>query len=156
MTMIVKYGKGFEEPMRAKVERLGAAMVGIDPVDCPITHHFAPGIYAREMVVPAGTILVGAVHKTKHLSILSKGRAVVATADGIKQMSAPCTLIADAGAKRSITAIDDCVWTTIHATTTTDIDALVSELTESTAAQLQGGAENPQQLAYAKRMELEG
>lgn len=141
--------------MREKVEQLEASMIGHEPVECPIRHIFADGVYAREMTVPAGVTLTGAVHKTCHLSILSKGRVMVATEDGVLELSAPSTLVAQPGAKRAIHALEDTVWTTIHATTTTDLDDLVSELTESTAAQLQGGGENRQQLEFEKRSLLE-
>jgi hypothetical protein len=141
--------------IREKVERLEASMVGMKPIECPIRHIFASGIYAREMTVPAGVTLTGAIHKTCHLSILSKGRVVVATEDGVIELAAPSTLVAQPGAKRAIHALEETVWTTIHATETTDLDDLVSELTESTAAQLQGGCENPQQLEFEKQQTLE-
>ena len=141
--------------MRQKVEQLEASMIGHEPVECPIRHIFADGVYAREMTVPAGVTLTGAVHKTCHLSILSKGRVVVATEDGVIELAAPSTLVAQPGAKRAIHALEDTVWTTIHATETTDLDDLVSELTESTAAQLQGGSENRQQLEFEARQILE-
>lgn len=141
--------------MREKVERLEASMIGHEPIECPIRHIFASGIYAREMTVPAGVTLTGAVHKTCHLSILSKGRVVVATEDGVIELAAPSTLVAQPGAKRAIHALEETVWTTIHATETTDLDDLVSELTESTAAQLQGGSENRQQLEFEARQILE-
>jgi hypothetical protein len=142
-------------PMRERVEALERSLLAQQPVDCPIRHHFAPGVYAREMTVPAGTVLTGAVHKTCHLSILSKGRVQVTSDEGVIEMVAPCTLLASKGTKRAIHALEDSVWTTVHATPTTDLDALVEELTESTADELQGGARNPQQLAYEERMRLE-
>lgn len=141
--------------MRERVEALERSMQGHEPALCPIRHHFAPGIYAREMTMPAGVVLTGAVHKTTHLSILSKGRVMVTSDEGVIEMVAPCTLLASKGTKRAMHALEDSVWTTIHATTTTDLDALVEELTESTAAELQGGARNPQQLAHDERMRLE-
>ena len=126
-------------------------MQELDPVILPLKHHFADGIYAREMFLPAGALITGAVHKTKHMCILSQGRVRVATDDGPVELVAPATLIAYPGAKRAIYALEDSVWTNIHATTETDLDKLVEELTESTAAELQGGAANTQLLALAER-----
>jgi quercetin dioxygenase-like cupin family protein len=137
--------------MREKVEELEEMMQELDPVILPLKHHFADGIYAREMFLPAGALITGAVHKTKHMCILSQGRVRVATDDGPVELVAPATLIAYPGAKRAIYALEDSVWTNIHATTETDLDKLVEELTESTAAELQGGAANKQQLAHAER-----
>jgi quercetin dioxygenase-like cupin family protein len=140
--------------MREKVEELEEILQNLPPVELSLKHHFADGIYAREMFMPAGTVLTGAVHKTKHMCILSQGRVRVATDDGPVELVAPATLIAYPGAKRAIYALENSVWTNIHATTETDLDKLVEELTESTAAELQGGSANKQQIAHAER-ELE-
>ncbi|MGL4274890.1 MAG: hypothetical protein ACRCTO_21575, partial [Pseudomonas paracarnis] len=63
--MRVTYGKGFAvaEPMRERVEKLESVMLSQEQVDCPVRHHFAPGIYAREINIPKGTVLIGAVHR---------------------------------------------------------------------------------------------
>lgn len=141
--------------MKEDIVRLESAMQQFDAVELPIKHYFANGMYAREMFVPAGVILTGAVHKTTHFCILSQGRVHVATGDEVLELVAPATLVAHPGAKRAIYALEDSVWTNIHATTETDLDRLAEELTESTAAELQGGASNPQQLASAARKQLE-
>jgi hypothetical protein len=133
--------------MREKVEQLEQMMQAYDPAVLPIKHHFADGIYAREMFIPAGAVLTGAVHKTNHMCILSAGHVRVATDEGPVDLQAPATLIAKPGAKRAIFALEDSVWTNIHATNETDLDKIVEELTESTAAELQGGSANKQQLA---------
>ena len=137
--------------MKEKVEELEKMMQAYDPVVLPLKHHFADGIYAREMFMPAGAVLTGAVHKTTHMCILSQGRVRVATADGPVELVAPATLIAHPGAKRAIYALEDSVWTNIHATNETDLDKLVEELTESTAAELQSGSANKQQIAATER-----
>ena len=132
--------------MREKVEQLEHLMQAYDPAILPIKHHFADGIYAREMFMPAGAILTGAVHKTNHMCILSKGHVRVASEDGPIDLIAPATIIAPLGTKRAIYALEDSVWTNIHATNETDLDKIVEELTESTAAELQGGSANRQQI----------
>jgi hypothetical protein len=55
------------DPARAKVEALEDEIAKLPQVDCPVRHYFAPGLYAREMTIPAGVTLTGAVHKTEHL-----------------------------------------------------------------------------------------
>jgi hypothetical protein len=125
-------------------------------VDCPVRNIFAPNVYAREMTIPTGVVLTGAVHKTCHLSILSKGQVRVVSDEGVIELTAPATLISQPGAKRAIFAILEAVWTTIHATTETDLDKLVTELTESTAEELLGGVKNKQLLMVAASSHLEG
>ncbi len=68
---------------------------------------------------------------------------------------APVTIVSQPGTKRAIHALEDTVWTNIHATNETDLDKLVEELTESTVDQLQGGDNNKQELAYADQLKLE-
>lgn len=132
--------------MRDKVVRLEEEISHQPQVDCPVVHHFAPGVYAREMTIPAGVTLTGAIHKTEHLSIVSKGRIAFTTDEGVVEVSAPFTFVSKPGAKRAGYAIEETVWTTIHATEETDLDMLCEELTESTSAELIGGSLNKQQL----------
>lgn len=141
--------------MRERVQRLEDVIAQGAQADCPVSHHFAPGIYAREMTIPAGVVLTGAVHKTEHLNIVSKGRILVSKGDEVVEICAPHTFVSQPGTKRVGHALEETVWTTIHATTTTDLDALVEELTESTAAELLGGSENKQALAQQRRGEIE-
>lgn len=143
------------ETMRQKVERLEREIAQTEPVDCPVVHHFAPGLYAREMTIPAGTILTGAVHKTEHLSIISAGRILVTTDDGVKEICAPYTFVSKAGAKRAGVALETTVWTTLHVTEETDLDKLCLELTESQPSELMGGKDSIQVLANAKKKALE-
>ena len=139
---------------RDRVDRLEAALLQLPQVDCPVRHYFAPGLYAREITIPAGVVLTGAVHKVENIAILSKGRLMLATEDGPKEVCAPCTLTVKPGAKNAATAIEESVWTNFFSTDETDVDKLVELLTESTASELIGGAEN-KQLCANRKMELE-
>ncbi len=141
--------------VREAVEQIEDAMQGMPPAFLPIKHYFANGMYAREMTMPAGTIVTGAIHKTTHFCILSQGRVRVMSEDGIEELVAPAIIVSQPGTKRAIHALEDTVWTNIHATNETDLDKLVEELTESTVDQLQGGDNNKQVLAYADQLKLE-
>lgn len=138
--------------MRGRIEALESQIEKMPQAECPVRHHFAPGIYAREMTIPAGVVLTGAVHRTEHLNVISKGRITVSTDDGMRELSAPCTFISKPGTKRVGYAHEETIWTTIHATETTDIDQLVEELTESTARELLGGSDNVQLLHERKEL----
>lgn len=123
--------------------------------DCPVRHYFAPGMYAREMTVPAGVVVTGAVHRHEHLCTVSKGRIAVSTDEGIREISAPCTIVSKAGTKRVGYAIEETVWTTYHATTETDLDKIMIEITESTNAELLGGEDNVQLRLNRQRKETQ-
>jgi len=118
--------------MREKIDRLEAFMLRAPQVDIEPVHHFAHGIYAREITIKAGTLLTGKIHKTEHLNIVSKGRIAVWTEDGVKEVAAPFTMVSRPGTKRVGYALEDTVWTTIHATDETDLDKLEVELIAAT------------------------
>lgn len=80
----------------------------------PLTHRFADGVYAREMFIPAGTVIVGKIHKFGHLNVITKGKCIVLTEFGAETLTAPHTFISKPGTKRVVGAIEDTVWTTFH------------------------------------------
>ncbi len=85
------------------------------------THHFAPGVYARELFIPKGVVLTGKIHKTEHINIVSQGKIAVATEDGQKIIEAPCIFVSKPGTKRAGYALEDTTWITIHVTEETDL-----------------------------------
>lgn len=136
-----------QKTMREKVERLEQEMNKLPQVDCPVRHYFAPGLYAREITIPKGTVLTGAVHKMENLVVLSAGKLRLVTDDGTIEITAPHTMTCKPGAKNAAIALEDSVWTNFFATTETDTDKLVELLTESKASELLGGADNKQLIA---------
>jgi len=109
-----------------KIDALEAGIrAELVPVDCPITHHFAPGLYAREMFIPAGTVLTGKIHRFANLSIMSAGALRLYMEDGTTtEVRAPFTYVAPPGTRRAAEALEDTVWTVIHATEETDVDKI--------------------------------
>lgn len=96
---------------RERVDRLEQKMLALPQVDCPVRHHFAPGIYAREINIPKGTVLIGVVHKTDNLVIVSKGRLQIVTDTGTTLLEAGDILLCKAGTKNAAIALEDTRWT---------------------------------------------
>lgn len=142
---------------RAKVEQVERALMNVPQIDCPVRHYFAPGMYAREITIPAGAALIGAVHKTDNLVVLSAGRLSLATESGPIEIAAPCTMLCKAGSKNAAVALETAVWTNFlpNPTNETDLDALVEVFTESKASELLGGADNKQLAANKAAGQLE-
>lgn len=114
--------------LREVISKIENVMLSLDEqIEIPVQHHFSKGIYAREMQMPKGSLLVGKIHKHENLSILSAGEVSVLSQDGIKRFSAPYTFVATAGAKRVIYAHADAVWTVIHGTDETDVEKIEEE-----------------------------
>lgn len=102
------------------------------PADTSLVHHFAPGVYAREFRVPAGTIGIGKVHKTEHLNVILAGSAVIWSEDGgAREVVAPCVFVSKPGARKIVYNADYLVWLTIHPTHETDLGKLEEELVET-------------------------
>ena len=115
-------------PTRAQIERLQASMAALPQEDIPVEHSFGPGFYARTIRIKAGTVLVGKVHATEHLFLVSKGTIALATEDGTQTVSAPFQCVARPGLKRVGVAITDVVCTNVHITDETDLARLEAQL----------------------------
>jgi quercetin dioxygenase-like cupin family protein len=93
-------------------------------------HHFATGIYAKEIRVPAGRYILSHAHTYDHFSFLCKGRAEVEV-DGKKTEYQPGSIIIIVrGQRHIIKALDDIVWFCVHASEVTDPEKIDETLIE--------------------------
>lgn len=98
---------------------------------CPLTHRFTPGLYTREIFMPAGTIITSKIHKTEHPFVVSKGRLWVLVEGGEwEHIEAPHTGITRPGTRRLLFVEEDTIWTTFHPTPLTDLDAIEAAIIE--------------------------
>lgn len=86
-------------------------------------HHFTArdpkygcGMYARELFIPKGGLIVGKIHKRPHLNIVLKGKISVLSEKGKHYFEAPCILPSNPGDKRIGYAEEDTLWVSIHIT----------------------------------------
>ncbi len=129
---------------RARLERLQDMLTHMPQVHCPLREYFTDTMYAREVTIPAGTTVVGAVHKVQNLMTLSAGRVIIATEDGPLELEAPHTRIMEPGCKNAVTTLTQAVWTNYYATTERDPDKLCRLLTEAEPEELLGQPQNLQ------------
>ncbi len=102
----------------------------LDQVQLETKHHFADGMYCRELFRPADTTIVGKVHKREHFYIVLSGEVTV-VGDGFRErIKAPRILISKPGTKRAVYAHVDSICITIHRTDKTDLDEIEAELLE--------------------------
>ena len=99
-----------------------------DLIDVPVVHHFAPGVYMRQMDAAAGTLVVSKMHRTEHMNILLKGSLTVATEDGIQLITAPCVLKSMPGTKRIGYFHEDSSWITVHPTDEKDLKLIEQQV----------------------------
>jgi quercetin dioxygenase-like cupin family protein len=137
--------------LRSKIDKIEQEIAKLPQIEMVTNHHFAEGLYARELHIPAGTILTGKIHKTEHINIVSKGRIIVWTEAGMKEVSAPFTMVSYPGTKRVGYALEDTIWTTIHASNEKDLVKLEEQLIAKTYDEVQLTAQQILQIKEASK-----
>lgn len=124
--------------LRARIVDLETLLMAGPQAECPVRNLFSPGEFRREMTIPAGVVLTGAVHKTRHLNIISAGRIIVWTEQGMREIVAPCEFWSEPNTKRAGYALETTVWTTVHDNPDdeTSMEVLVERLTTSKYSEL--------------------
>jgi hypothetical protein len=117
---------GVTELMRGDVRTLQALMLQYPQAELPTTHLFADGMYARILPRPAGTLIVGKVHKHEHFYIVTKGSVQV----GEQIYRAGDVIVSQPGTKRAVLALEDSICMTVHRTDKTDLAEIEAELVE--------------------------
>lgn len=117
-TLVAEAGGSAER--RAQIAALEAHMLAMDDgdkldIEAVTFHHFASGVYCREMRLPAGYVLVGKIHKTENMSVLLQGHIRVTTETGTTELHAPQIMVSAPGTKRVGYAITDTIWLSLHA-----------------------------------------
>lgn len=117
------------------MNRLEQALMEGVQITCPLVHSFTPGIYIRQIFIPAGAMITSRVHKTEHHFIILKGVIVVKSGFEDVTYHAPYLGITEPGTRRALLAIEDTVWATIHANPDdiTDPDLIVEAITDAAA-----------------------
>ena len=118
-------------PSREQIERLQAEMVQMPQADLQTEHYFSEsGMYCRKVFRPAGTLIVGKVHKQHHLFLCAMGEIIAWTENGMKRLQAGDVVESKPGTKRVTLAVTDAIGVTIHRTDKTDLDEIEAELVE--------------------------
>lgn len=127
------------EQMREKILALEAGILDCPQMGWETFHHFAPGIYLREVRIKQGHVVTGAIHKKAHLNILAQGEIAVWTEDGMKRIQAPAVIPSQPGIKRAGYALSDTVWMTVchNPDDLKDIPALEERYTAKTFEELE-------------------
>ena len=129
-----------DTPSREQIDRLEQHMIAAEAnghgVEIEAWHHFADGLVARTILIPAGTMLTGAPHKAEHMNVCY-GDIEVWTEAGMKRLTGYHVIPSLPGAKRVGRTFADTWWTTVHLNPTNerDIAKLEDALVESKGLQ---------------------
>lgn len=122
-------------PSPERVRQLEQHLLGLPQVDLQTGHLVHGGMYARTIMVPAGTMLTGALTNQDNVCVVH-GDITVTTDTGTRHLVGFNVLPACAGSKRAGIAHADTWWTTLWTTDLTDITEIENVLTDE-ADQLQ-------------------
>lgn len=111
-----------------------ARMLEAPQVECPVVHHFGPGVYIREVTMPAGAFVLGHRHKFLHTNILIQGKLKFMCEDGVvREFSAPMVMQGKPGRKLAY-ILEDTIWQNVYATDETDVEKLEEMLLDKSEA----------------------
>lgn len=116
---------------REAIEALALTMLAMDceKLNCPLNHHFSGGVYIREITMPAGSSIVGKIHKTEHFNIITSGECKVFTADeGWKVRKSGDIFSSKSGVQKALKCTTDVTWLTVHIASEDDIGKIESDL----------------------------
>lgn len=66
----------------------------------PVIHHFAPGVYMREIRMPRGSLIIGKIHRHAHFNLIPSGDLSVLTESGPRRRQLDVWLPADGVRRR--------------------------------------------------------
>lgn len=103
----------------------------LPPAEMPVTNRWTPGLYAREIFMPKGSLVVSKIHKTEHPFVVISGHAAVwDAANGVQQLRGGHVGITQPGTRRVLFIHEDCRWITFHPTAKLDVAEIEAEIIE--------------------------
>jgi len=113
------------KPTYDQIRALEHEIAKLPAVETPLTHHFADGVYGREMFIPAGTVITGKIHRTATLNILLSGELHITGEGGeVKRITAPQVFVTEPGTKKVCYAHTDARFMNVHPTKLRDLSAI--------------------------------
>lgn len=122
---------------RGKIFALQRELLKFAQIEPRTEHYFCNGMYLRTVWSPAGSVIVGAVHRTEHFYAVLTGRVRVTTDGGLLELDAtrdgPQILTCPAGTKRAVFVLEDAWRMNVHRNPENirNIQELEAELVES-------------------------
>jgi hypothetical protein len=118
-----------------------AEMLRMPQAECPVVHRFGPGVYIREVCLPAGAIAIGHKQRYEHTNILLKGAVAIVNDDRtVSVLRAPLFFVGKPGRKVGY-VLEDTVWQNVYATDERDIETLEAMFLEKSDASQSSAAE---------------
>ena len=144
-------------PTQEQITKLQAEMSLMPQIELQTEHYFSQGMYCRKLTRPAGTLIVGKVHKKDHFFMCAMGEIIAWTENGMKKLLPGDIIESKSGTKRVTFAVSDAIGITIHRTDKTDLDEIEIELIEPDETALFDSSNKLKKIVIeSQRMALEG
>jgi len=117
-------------PTREQIEALESEMKKMPQAEMVTENYFSDGMYCRKLIRPAGTLIVGKVHKKDHFFMCVKGEIIAWSEKGMIKLNAGDIIQSKSGTKRVTLALTDAIGLTVHRTDKTDLNEIEAELIE--------------------------
>ena len=123
---------------KVEVDDLEKELLKLEQIEIEVKHTFSKGLYAREIFIPKGTLLIGHKHKVSCLNMLSKGSMMLkgGSDEGVI-IHSPITFSTEAGVRKVGYALEDCVFINVFNTDEVDLSRLEDELIDKSSAYLE-------------------
>lgn len=100
---------------KKKIQEFEDMLLKMPQVDIETKHYIADGVYVREITIPKGVTVTGAVHLTETIDVLVSGDITIVYDDVKKRLTGHGVYISKPGVKKVAYAHEDTVWMTVHA-----------------------------------------
>lgn len=122
------------QSLNQKVDAVEAEFLKLPQVSCPVVHSFGPGVYMRQVTIPADSFAIGHHQNFPQMNVMVKGKVSMKNSDGsFTTLSAPQVFVGKPGRKIGYVH-EDMVWINVYATNETDVEKLEAHyLTKSIA-----------------------
>jgi len=100
---------------KQKIQAFEDALLQMPQIDIETKHYIADGVYVREITIPKGATVTGAVHLTETIDILVSGDITIVYDDVRKRLTGYGVYTSKPGVKKVAYAHEDTVWMTVHA-----------------------------------------
>ena len=127
----LSYISGSRRQRREKITSFENTLKTLEDVEhlTTLKHAFLDGAYFRQITIPAGIALTGAIHSGSTINMLTRGRFAIVTEFDEQIIEAPYMYISEPGTKKACYTLDECIFINCHTTWETDLDKIRSQVT---------------------------
>lgn len=125
---IIKAGDPRVREKILELERFLKSLPDELKIEIQANHYHSHKVYGRQLVLPAGSLVIGKIHKNETLNIICSGEVTVLTEDGVNHYEGPTVFVSKKGAKRCVYSHRDTYWVTAHGTESTSLEDIENEV----------------------------